>query len=417
MREEDLLVEKVYEQARSDEFIWQRAKALGISRKRFLQLMAFGAGATLAGLPSLRFEQPVQAQTAEKKLVKPIPPDLFYDYEGIQAEMRWEAMYNRGYVVPNELFYVRNHTATPRIDQKNWRLRVEGSGVSRPTELTYDELISMPSKSVIRTLECAGNGRSFFDTAMKQKAEGGQWKLGAVGVAEWTGVPLREVLERAGVKPTARDVMPEGMDEKKVRRPMSLAKAMADDTLLVYAMNGQILPPDHGFPVRALVPGWLGAASIKWVGRIEVSEQPLFSQWNTESYVLIGPEYQPNPPAKGTIITDQNVKSAFELAWDAKIPAGQHLLRGRSWSGLGQVTKVEVSTDGGKTWQAARLREPNIPQAWVRWDVNWNARPGNYQLQARATDDKGNTQPLSVPFNKKGYLYGAVVSHPVTVSG
>jgi DMSO/TMAO reductase YedYZ molybdopterin-dependent catalytic subunit len=416
MRKEDLLVEKDYEQARSDEFIWQRAKALAISRKRFLQLIAFGAGATLAGLPRLRFEQPVQAQTAEKKLVKPIPPDLFYDYEGIQAEMRWEAMYNRGYVVPNELFYVRNQTATPRIDQKNWRLRVEGSGVSRPREFTYDELISMPSISVIRALECAGNGRSFFDTVMKQKAEGGQWKLGAVGVAEWTGVRLREVLERAGVKRTARDVMPEGMDEKKVRRPMPLAKAMADDTLLVYAMNGQILLPDHGFPVRVLVPGWLGAASIKWVGRIEVSEQPLFSQWNTESYVLIGSEYQPNPPAKGTIITAQNVKSAFELAWDAKIPAGQFLLRGRSWSGPGQVTKVDVSTDGGKTWQAARLREPNIPQAWVRWDVNWDARPGNYQLQARATDDKGNTQPLSVPFNKKGYLYGAVVSHPVTVT-
>lgn len=417
MPEEDLLIEQDYEKARADEMIWQRAKALGMSRKKFLQMLAFGAGGlAVSGLPHFRFEKPAQAQTTEPKLVKPTPPELFYDYEGIQAEMRWEAMYDRGYLVPNELFYVRNHTATPRIDQATWRLRVEGSGISSPREFTYDELVSLPSISVIRTLECAGNGRSFFETAMGQKAEGAPWKLGAIGVAEWTGVPLREVLERAGVKRTARDVMPEGMDEKKVRRPMSLAKAMAEDTLLVYAMNGQTLPPDHGFPLRALVPGWLGAASIKWVGRIEVSEQPLFSTWNTESYVLIGTDYKPNPPAKGTIITAQNVKSAFELAQDAKLSAGKHLLRGRSWSGPGKVTKVDVSLDGGKTWKAARLREPELSQAWVRWDLDWDARPGKYQLQARATDDKGNTQPLSVPFNKKGYLYGAVVNHSVSVT-
>ncbi|MBD2774386.1 sulfite oxidase [Iningainema tapete] len=410
MREKDLLNEQAYKQARADEFVWQQAKANGISRKRFLQLMV-GAGAAISGLPRLLHTKPAMANEV---VVKPTPPDLFYDY-GSNKEMRWEAMYNRGYLVPNELFFVRNNSSTPHIDQNTWRLQIEGSGVSHPREFTYNELLSLPSVSVIRAIECAGNGRSFFDTVQGRRAAGTQWKLGAIGVAEWTGVPLREVLERSGLKPTAQDVMPEGLDPSKGRRPMPIAKALDDDTLLVYAMNGQILPPDHGFPVRVLVPGWLGAASIKWVGRIEVSEEPLYSLWNTEDYVLIGSDYPPEPPALGTIITTQVVKSAFELAWDAELSAGQYLLRGRSWSAFGKIASVEVSLDGGETWQQARLRKPNLQQAWVRWDIDWEAHPGNYNLRARATDDRGNTQPLDVPFNEKGYLYGAVVSHPVSV--
>lgn len=408
----DLLVEKDYQQARADELIWQRAKALGLSRRKFLQLMAFSGGLAITGLPRFQFEKPA---VAADEAVKPTPPEFFYDYSPPpQLEMRWEVMYERGYLVPNELFYVRNHSSTPRIDSSTWQLRVEGSGVSNPRAFTYDEILSMPSVTVIRALECAGNGRSFFDVAGR-KAEGAQWKLGAIGVAEWTGVPLREVLERAGIKPTAKDVMPEGLDETKGRRPMAIAKALADDTLLVYGMNGETLPADHGFPLRALVPGWLGAASIKWVGRIEVSEEPIYVPWNTESYVLIGDDYEPIPPAKGTVITSQNIKSAFELAWNAELSAGYYLLQGRSWSGQGKISSVEVSLDDGETWQLARLRKPNIAGAWVRWDLDWLASSGNYNLQARATDERGNTQPFDVPFNQKGYLYGGVVSHPVSV--
>jgi DMSO/TMAO reductase YedYZ molybdopterin-dependent catalytic subunit len=164
-----------------------------------------------------------------------------------------------------------------------------------------------------------------------------------------------------------------------------------------------------------LVPGWIGVANVKWVGRIEVSEKPLYSSWNTESYVLIGPDYKPNPPAKGPALTSQNVKSAFELAWDAEVPAGRYLLRGRSWSGQGKIARVEVSLDRGITWQLARLREPNIAQAWVRWDVDWDARPGDYSLRARATDERGTTQPVIAPWNDQGYLYNGVIGHPVTV--
>jgi sulfane dehydrogenase subunit SoxC len=409
MRGGDLLNE--HKPVRAGEFVRGRAKSAGLSRRRFLQTLTAGAGAAAIAAAGTRA---VDAQAPTDLVVKATPPEFFYDL-GSNREMRWEVMYKRGYVVPNELFFVRNHSRTARLDVASWRLRVEGSGVSNPRDFTYDEIVAMPPVSVTRFVECAGNGRSFFETAYGKQAQGGQWKLGAIGVAEWTGVPLREVLDRVGLRETARDVMPEGLDELKVRRPIPIAKALADDTLLVYAMNGQTLLPDHGFPLRVLVPGWIGVANIKWLGRIEVSDQPLSSIWNTESYVLIGPDYKPNPPAKGPEITVQNVKSAFELPWNATLPAGRRLVRGRSWSGSGRITRVEISLDRSVTWREARLREPNVPQAWVRWDLDWDAQPGGYSLRARAIDERGNRQLASVPWNDQGYLYGAIVGHPVTV--
>src|SRR5262249_21439620 len=154
-------------------------------------------------------------------VVKPTPAEFFNDF-GSNKEMRWEVMYSRGYVVPNELFFVRNHSRTARVDVASWRLPGEGSGGASPREVTCKGILALPSVSVTRFVECAGNGRSFFEERYGKKALGGQWKFGAIGVAEWTGVPLREVLNRAGLKRTARDVMPEGVDELKVRRPMSI---------------------------------------------------------------------------------------------------------------------------------------------------------------------------------------------------
>lgn len=414
MHRKDLLKEQIYNQDQADEFIWKRAKMLGLSRRRFIQLLAAGVGAaaTVGLLPS--HLKAVAAET-DQAIIKPAPPELFLQ-SGSNLEMRWEAMYNRGYLVPNELFFVRNNSpAVPRLEPATWRLQVDGSGVSRPRSFSYDEILSMPSISVTRALECAGNGRNFFQVSHGKKIAGTPWNLGGIGVAEWTGVPLREVLERAGVKRTTRDVMPEGLDGSNVKRPMPIKKAMADDTLLVYAMNGHPLPPDHGFPMRMLVPGWVGIAHIKWIGRIEVSEQPLYSEYNTRRYVLMGPDYEPRPPALGPMLTTQKVKSAFELPWDGEVPSGNRLLRGRSWSGEGRIAKVEVSLDGGQTWQPARLREPNIDLTWVRWDLDWDARPGTYRLQARATDNKGNTQPDRIPFNEEGYAHWAVVTHSLTV--
>jgi DMSO/TMAO reductase YedYZ molybdopterin-dependent catalytic subunit len=411
MHSDDQANEHTYEQRKTDRFVHERAKAAGLSRRRFLQLAAAASGAAVAGEIGRRT---VTAQPATDLVVKPTPPELFYDL-GANKEMRWEAMYSRGYLVPNELFFVRNHSRTARLDLASWRLRVEGTGVSNPRDFTFDEILALPSVSVIRFVECAGNGRSLFEETYGKRAQGGQWKFGAIGVAEWTGVPLREVLDRAGLRRTAKDVMPEGLDELRVRRPMSIEKALADDTLLVYAMNGQTLPPDHGFPARVLVPGWVGVANVKWVGRIEVSQQPLWSAWNTESYVLVGPGYKPAPPAQGPVLSFQTVKSAFELQWNGQIPAGPRLLRGRSWSGHGKIKNVDVSFDRGVTWRPARLRDPNLPQAWVRWDVDWNPLPGDYSLRARATDERGNVQPAVTPWNDQGYLYGGIVGHRVTV--
>lgn len=345
---------------------------------------------------------------------KPAPVEFFLKSES-NLEMRWEVLRNQGYLVPKELFFVRNNSPTiPHVDVRTWRLHINGNGITRPRSFSFDEILAMPARTLICAIECAGNGRNFF-AGRGKKIEGTPWNLGAIGVAEWTGVPLREVLERCGVKRSARDVMPEGLDEGKVKRPIPLKKAMHEDTLLVYAMNGEPLLPDHGFPVRVIVPGWVGIAHIKWVGSIEVSEQALYSEYNTTKYILIGEDYEAMPPSFGEVLTTQKVKSAFELPWEGKVSEGKHTLRGRSWSGEGRIAHVEVSLDEGKTWRRARLLEPNHDLAWVRWEIEWDAHPGVWKLQARATDDRGNTQPDRVPMNREGYGHWAVVTHPVTV--
>ncbi|MDA0835124.1 MAG: sulfite oxidase [Planctomycetota bacterium] len=407
MSQSELLHQDQYRRQRADEWVHQQAQGLGVGRRRFLQLLAAGTG--FAAIPSTRFASAEEA----KPIVKPAN-EQFFVKSGSNLEMKWEAMYHRGYIVPNELFFVRNNSkSVPMIDPKTWELKIHGSGVAKPLALSYDELLSLPSVSVIRALECAGNGRNFFEVTHGKKIEGTPWSLGGIGVAEWTGVPLREVLDRAGVKQSAKDVMPVGLDEKQIKRPMPIEKALADDTLLVYAMNGDPLLPDHGAPVRMLLPGWVGIANVKWVGEIEVSEQALYSDYNTKKYVLTGPDYKPAPPANGPALTTQKVKSAFELAWDGELPVGKFLLRGRSWSGEGTIEKVDVSVDGGKTFHPARLREPNIDKAWVRWDIDWDVQPGENKLQARATDSAGNTQPMKIPLNEQGYAYWSVVTHTI----
>jgi len=195
-----------------------------------------------------------------------------------------------------------------------------------------------------------------------------------------------------------------------VRRPIPIEKAL-DDVLVVYEMNGEPLPPDHGYPARVLVPGWIGIANIKWVGRIEVSTEPLFSAWNTTQYRFAGENFPDNP-----VLTTQVVKSAFELAFPATVAAGEQVLTGRSWSPFGSIRSVEVSVDGGATWRPAELQGRNVRQAWVQWSIPWQATPGQHVLQARAVDTAGNGQPETSPFNDNGYLFGAVVDHPVTVS-
>ncbi|MEU0478064.1 sulfite oxidase [Streptosporangium sp. NPDC006013] len=354
-------------------------------------------------------------------IVKPLPPELFVEHE-TNAEMRWDAMGDIGFHVPNDRFFVRNHTSTPIIDAATWRLRLHGTGLSAPRSFGYQELLAMPSVTRDVAIECAGNGRSLFTTQQHQEVTGTPWRLGGVGVARWRGVPLATVLERSGITADAVDVMARGLDPAyvadgvdygRVRRPIPVAKALRD-VILAYEMNGEPLPPDHGHPVRLIVPGWIGLASVKWVGDIEVSTSPLSSPWNTEFYRMFGDAYLPQGSAP---LTTQGVRSAFELPWNATLVAGRpYLLRGRSWSGNGRIADVEVSLDDGATWQRAPLRGPHVASTWTRWQVTWKpAETGRYFLLARATDETGAVQPSHTTHNDFGYLFDAVVRHPVTV--
>jgi DMSO/TMAO reductase YedYZ molybdopterin-dependent catalytic subunit len=393
-----------------------------LSRRRLLQAAAATVPA-VAGLGSLGPLAATPAR-ADGPILKPLPPEWF-TILGTNAETRFEALKDTGYITPVERFFVRDHTATPLIDATTWRLRIFGSGLrGAPLELSYDQLRALPSTEITCAIECAGNGRSFYGTQQGTPAPGSQWKLGAIGVARWRGVLLRDLLELAGIRRRhAVDLMPEGLDatvvvngvdQGHVRRPLPVDKALRD-VLVAYDMNGAPLLPDHGFPARLVVPGWIGIANIKWLGQIEVADHPLFSFWNTTQYRLTGPTYPPDSPP----ITNQVVKSAFELPFPATLPAGvPQVLTGRSWSGHRRIRRVDVSLDGGATWKRARLGDVDEPKAWVQWQVDWTPpAPGSYELLARATDGGGRVQPDAVPFNDGGYLFWAVVRHPVTVTG
>jgi DMSO/TMAO reductase YedYZ molybdopterin-dependent catalytic subunit len=369
-----------------------------VSRRDLLKLGTAGA---------LSFAAPRAAWAqAPSPIVKPLPPEWFYDY-GSNAEMRWDAAGDQGYLIDRARFFVRDHTSTPAIDPATWRLRVFGSAIRRELSLSYRDFERLPCHGLTAFIECAGNGRSFFGTQQGTPAAGTQWKLGGIGVAHWRGVPLREVLERAGLRRGAVDVLPAGLDPTyvsggvdygHVRRPLPIDKAL-DDALIALEMNGKQLPPDHGFPARLVVPGWVGIANIKWLGSIEVADAALSSPFDTTFYGGL---------------TRQAVKSAFELAWDAQLTAGEPVvLHGRSWSGHAPIRRVDVSTDGGATWGPARLRGPNLPNAWARWELPWTPPPGRHELLARATDWSGLTQPDTVEPNSGGYGFWAVVRHPV----
>jgi DMSO/TMAO reductase YedYZ molybdopterin-dependent catalytic subunit len=377
-----------------------------LTRRRFLATGAAGAAALGASSEAV-----AQAQT-QKFHVKPLPGEIFIDH-GINKETRLETL--RGYLTPASHFYIRNHTASPDLDLRTWRLRIEGNAVERSVELGFDDLLRLPSRSVTSFVECAGNGRVFFKELMGKVASGTQWRLGAIGVAEWTGVPLGAVLDLARVRrDTPRDilnVLVEGLDSVKVNRPISLAKAFEEDTLLAYAMNGEPVPPDHGFPVRAIVPGWVGINNIKWVGRIEVRNSVIDVPTTTKTYVLDGPDYPSKIPLRL-----QTIKSAVALPWGATLPAGRHRVRGFAWSPVGRISRVEYSFDRGTTWQPVVLREPNIPRAWTRWDFEWDARPGDHVIVTRAVDDQGNAQPATMLWNAQGYGYNVPVPHPVKVT-
>ncbi len=338
------------------------------------------------------------------------------------GETNLEAKLDRlgGFITPNDLFFVRNNSRSIDVDAETYVLQVTGDAIDRPLTLSYDDLRNLPSRSVYAYIECGGNQRSFFASAMGRPARGTQWGRGGVGMALWTGVPLRIVLERAGIREEAVDVQLIGLDEESpeggFRRPVSLAKAMDEDTILAYLMNGEPLPRDHGYPVRAVVPGWVGSTSIKWLGHIEASTTKVWSRNNTSSYVLIGEAYPPEGEASGQVATLQSIKSTLMLPWPAQRAPGRRMIRGYAYSPHAPIARVVWSSDGGGQWDEARFIDPPIRYAWRRFEFEWDPPPGEHTLITRATDEAGHTQPDEIPYNEKGYLYNAPLQHPVQIA-
>lgn len=330
------------------------------------------------------------------------------------------------YYTPNDRFFVCSYY-TPEVDVSSYRLVIEGDGVGKPLTLSHGDLQAMEQHTLPAYLECAGNHRAMFETVLGETLDKRpelielRWGLGGVGMAQWRGVRLRDVLTLAQIKPQAVHVCPVGLDIETEggggKVPIPLDKAMDPDTLLALEMNQEPLPPDHGFPVRVIVPGWVGTYSIKWVGSIRVTTQPQWVERNTSSYVMMGPQWPPEDyaPASGAPVTWQNLKSSLALAWPARLDRGPQTIHGFARSPDARISMVEWSADEGNSWCEAKLVEPNQRYAWVRFEFAWDAPPGERTLMTRATDEAGRTQPKTVPFNAGGYLFNMIHPHPVVV--
>jgi len=336
----------------------------------------------------------------------------------LNLEMPFEKL--DGFITPTEAFYVRTHFPIPKIDKNKWRLRVEGE-VKKPFELGYDELLKLKSRKIPVTLECAGNNRNFLEP----KVKGVQWGLGAVGNAEWTGVRLSILLDRAGVHSGAGEVILEGADggklddpkgpagELKFARSIPLTKARAD-VLLAYKMNEVDLPAQHGFPLRAIVPGWYAMASIKWLERIIVTNKPFTGYYQTLDYA-----YWKRRGEIADLVPLSEIAIKAEIARPAQgeiISANSKVrIHGAAWTSDDEITKVEVSTDGGSVWSEAKLIGAAKRNAWRLWEFNWKtpSKPGKQKLIARATDSQGRTQPIERDPDRGTYMINHLL--PITV--
>ena len=320
-----------------------------------------------------------------------------------------------GEPMPTAHHYVRNHFRIPSLDPASWRLNIGGL-VEHRLALSLDELRNMPSRTLAVTLECAGNGRSMLRPAV----EGESWGLGAVSTADWTGVPLSEVLNRAGVESRANEVIFRGADGGTVsgrtgmtrfERSLRLDDVREFEPLLAYAMNGVPLPVEHGFPLRLIVPRWYGVAAVKWLTEIEVTDSPFGGYFQNDRYVY---EWDDNRQPAREPVTVQRVRALItEPAPDQGFQPGDLAVHGVAWSGAAPITRVEVSCGGGP-WQATRLLGEPTRYGWRWWEITVGAdHPGAMSIRARASDAAGHTQPKDPEWNRLGYGVNAV--HQVVV--
>jgi len=305
------------------------------------------------------------------------------------------------YLTPTELFYIRRHFPAPKLDLASYQLRIDGA-VRNPFSLSYKQLRDMPSETRVATLECAGNSRVF----LIPQVAGAQWELGAVSNAEWTGMPLGALLERAGLEEDACEIVLEGADRGTPTEapvppgPISYArsvprdKAMQREVLIAYQMNGRDLPLDHGYPVRAIVPGHYGMASVKWLTHVHAVREPFRGYWQTSDYGYW--DYLEGKPVRRAL-GEMQLKSeiARPRVYETLPPSRIYPVFGAAWAGETDVIEIAVSTDGGKTWSEAQFLDPVRRYAWRRWKFDWLTprKPGQYTLLARAKDAGGALQP------------------------
>jgi DMSO/TMAO reductase YedYZ molybdopterin-dependent catalytic subunit len=338
----------------------------------------------------------------------------------LNLEMPFEKL--ESFITPTKSFYVRTHFPIPKVDKDEWWLHVEGE-VEKPFEVNYEELLKLESRTMPVTLECAGNNRNFLEP----KVKGVQWGLGAVGTAEWTGVPLSILLDRAGVRTSACEVILEGADGGVLEEPkrpsgkvqfarsIPLAKAR-ENVLLAYKMNGNELPPQHGFPLRAIVPGWYAMASIKWLRRIIVTARPFTGYYQTMDYAYWA---RGGDIAELVPITKIQIKAEIAQPVEGEIVPINSEMRvyGAAWTSDGEIVKVELSVDGGASWAETNLIDKPMRSAWRLWEFNWRtpSKPGKQTLIARATDSRGRTQPVERDPDRGTYMINHLLPIKVEV--
>jgi DMSO/TMAO reductase YedYZ molybdopterin-dependent catalytic subunit len=324
----------------------------------------------------------------------------------------------RNDTTPPGLHYVLTHFDIPFIDAAHWHLRI-GGAVQRSAELSLRALLRAPSITLPVTLECAGNGRSL----LRPRPLSQPWVLEGVGTAVWTGVPLAYLLARAGVDDDAVEVLFSGADSgvqggvpQQYARSLPIEEALRPDVVLAYRMNGAELPPQHGYPLRLVVPGWYGMASVKWLCSIKVLTRPYEGFQQAVAY-----RYQEDADDAGTPVTWIKVRSLMVppgvpdfFTRSRHLPAGPVMLTGRAWSGQGAVQRVDVGIDG--KWAPAQLEHPASPFAWCAWSMPWVADPGEHELSCRATDSSGAAQPLEPVWNYQGMGNNVVQRIQVSVA-
>jgi sulfite oxidase len=315
------------------------------------------------------------------------------------------------FLTPASAFFVRSHMIVPTVDEATWTLSIDGD-VATPLVISLADLRRMPRADVTATMECAGNGRAFFDPPVA----GIQWGKGAVGTARWTGVRLADLLNRTTPRKGATHVRISGADRPFGTQPpfvrqLPIAKAMHSDTLVAHTMNDGPIPLLNGSPLRLIVPGWEGAYSLKWLNRLTVATGEHDGFWVANAY-----RYPKTPVTPGSVVNARDmtplmglvVKSLITRPLDrAIVSPGRSTIAGYAWAGEEDIAGVEISIDGGASWTPARLTGPRVKYAWRRFGYDAVLDRGMYDIRSRATDTRGNVQPLTPGWNPSGYLWNA----------